>query len=307
MKRRDFFRQGLGATVAAGASLMLGNVKHAFSLNPAPPGPEFDMVAIKGDDPTAMFDEGIKAMGGIGTYVSPGQTVVVKPNIGWDTSPERAANTNPQLIKRIVEHCFEAGAKQVYVFDNTCDEWTKCYDNSGIKKAASDAGAKIIPGNTESYYRSVRIPNGKKLKEAKVHEQILDSDVFINVPVLKNHGSAKLTIAMKNLMGIVWDRRYWHRNDLHQCIADFITYKKPLLNIVDAYRVMKRNGPRGVSVEDVVQLNTQLISSDIVAIDAAAAKVFGLDPMDVGHIRIAHEMGSGNIDLDELNIKRIKL
>jgi uncharacterized protein (DUF362 family) len=255
----------------------------------------------------SMFDQAIKSLGGMNKFVSQGQKVVVKPNIGWDAVPERAANTNPQLVGRIVEHCFQAGAKEVYVFDNTCDKWTSCYANSGIEKATKDAGGKIVPGNTESYYQEVEIKEGKSLKTTKVHELILDSDVFINVPVLKNHSSAKLTIAMKNLMGVVWDRMWWHRNDLHQCIADYTTFRKPDLNIIDAYNVMLQNGPRGVSTADVSNMKAQIISTDIVAADAAAAKMFGTEPYEVPYIEIADEMGIGTMDLKQLNINRIIL
>jgi Uncharacterized conserved protein len=215
--------------------------------------------------------------------------VVVKPNIGWDKTPEYAANTNPLLVKRIVEHCLQAGAKEVLVFDNTCDQWQRCYSNSGIEKAVKDAGGKIIPGNNEGYYHPVNIPGGKRLNQTKEHEAILESDVFINVPVLKSHGGATLTIAMKNMMGIIWDRGYWHRNDLHQCIADFASYRKPTLNVIDAYRVMKQHGPKGVSLSDVTTMKALIVSEDIVAADAAAAKLFGLNPSDVDYIRIAQK------------------
>ncbi len=306
MKRRDFLFKGLGAGILAGSGMTMGGFSRVMG-NPNPPDDNYDLVAVKGEDPVAMFDEGIQALGGMERYVKPGQSVVIKPNIGWDAIPERAANTNPELIGRIVKRCLEAGADSVSVFDNTCDEWKKCYANSGIEKEVEAAGGTIVPGNSESYYRDVEIPGGKSLTAAKVHELILDSDVFINVPVLKSHGSAKLTIAMKNLMGVVWDRRFWHQNDLHQCIADYTTFRKPDLNIVDAYRVMKRNGPRGVSVEDVVKYDSLLISSDIVAVDAAAAKVFGSEPVDIPYIAIADEMGIGTMDLSKLNIKRIKM
>jgi uncharacterized protein (DUF362 family) len=153
----------------------------------------------------------------------------------------------------------------------------------------------------------VQIPNGKKLTSTKEHESVLEADVFINVPVLKSHSSTRLTIAMKNLMGNVWDRGAWHSNDLHQCIADFAAYRKPTLNIVDAYAVMKQNGPRGVSINDVVTMKAQLISTDIVAIDAAAAKLFGMDPADVRYIGLAAEQGAGKSDLSKLNIKRIAM
>jgi uncharacterized protein (DUF362 family) len=153
----------------------------------------------------------------------------------------------------------------------------------------------------------VEVKGGRNLRNAKVHELILKSDVFINVPVLKSHSSAKVTISMKNLMGIVWDRRFWHRNDLNQCIADFATYRKPDLNIVDAYNVMTRNGPRGVSAEDVVNMKYLIVSTDMVAADAAAAKLFGIEPQNVNYIQLANDMGVGQMDLTKLNIGRIKV
>jgi len=135
----------------------------------------------------------------------------------------------------------------------------------------------------------------------------LESDVFINVPVLKHHGGAGITIGMKNLMGIVWERRWWHDNNLHQCIADFASYRKPDLTVVDAFNVMMKNGPRGISIADVVNMKSLLVGKDIVAIDAAAAKLFGQDPSQVDFINKAYAMGLGNKNLEQLNIKRIKL
>jgi uncharacterized protein (DUF362 family) len=308
MDRRDFIKKSLATGVITGSALTFGNYSHLFAYPyPSLFDKPFDLVAIKGGEPDVMFDKAIQSLGGIKSFVKKGQKVVVKPNIGWDAIPERAANTNPILIKRIIQHCFEAGAKDVYVFDHTCDNWKRCYSNSGIESAVKDAGGKLVSGESESYYQKVSVKKGKKLTESKVHELILESDVFINVPILKHHSSADLTISMKNLMGIVWDRGYWHRNDLHQCIADFVTYRKPDLNIVDAFYVMKRNGPRGVSKEDVLTMKSQIISTDIVAADAAAAKLFNNEPNEIDHIRIAHEMKLGNMNLDQLNINRIKL
>ena len=303
MKRREFVNKSFKAGALTAASLSFGKIPNLFALAPD----DFDLVAIKGGEPHTMFDEAIKSIGGMKSFVKKGNSVVVKPNIGWDAIPERAANTNPVLVKRIVEHCFEAGAKDVYVFDHTCDDWNSCYSTSGIERAVKDVGGKTVSGNSERYYDEVTIPAGKRLTTAKVHELILESDVFINVPILKNHSSAELTISMKNLMGIVWDRRYWHRNDLHQCIADFTSFRKPDLNVIDAYYVMKKNGPRGVSKADVLTMKSQIISSDIVAADAAAAKLFGLDPQDIDYIKIASEMKLGELDLNKLNINRIIL
>ena len=304
MKRRDFVKRGLSVGFVAGTAFTINPYK---KLMASPLSADYDMVAIRGGEADAMFDRAIEEMGGMRKYVQKGQTVVVKPNIGWDASPERAANTNPALIKRIIQHCFNAGAKDVYVFDHTCNEWSKCYTNSYIEAAAKEAGAKVVMGNSEKYYQQVNFSGGKVMKDAKVHELILQSDVFINVPVLKNHGGANMTITMKNLMGIVWDRKFWHANDLNQCIADFPLYRKPDLNIVDAYRVMKRNGPRGVSVDDVITMKAQLITTDMVAADTAACKLFGKDPAEVKYIALAEQMGIGTSDLDKLNISRIKV
>jgi len=291
----------------AGAFLKAGGIASAATQSKSNTDKPYDLVAVMGGEPIPMFDRAIAALGGMGKFVKKGQTVVVKPNIGWDTTPELGANTNPELIGHIVKQCLQAGAKDVFIFDNTCDNWSRCYTNSGIEDAVKNAGGKMVPGNTENYYKPITVPKGKKLTEAKVHELILNCDVFINVPVLKHHSSAKVTIAMKNLMGIVWDRRYWHRNDLHQCIADFATWRKPDLNIIDAYRVMTRNGPRGVSQADIVMKKSLIISTDMVAADAAASKIFGVEPVDIPHIMIAHEMGIGNMNLDELNIERIRV
>jgi uncharacterized protein (DUF362 family) len=303
MKRRDFLKRGITVGFVAGTAFTI----RPGALRAGLPAQEADMVAIRGGSADGMFDRAMEEFGGISRVVKKGQSVVVKPNIGWDATPERAANTNPELVKRIVEHCFTAGARDVYVFDHTCNEWSKCYKNSEIEAAVKNAGGKMVMGNSEKYYHDVSVASGKSLTSAKVHELILESDVFINVPVLKNHGGANMTISMKNLMGIVWDRRFWHRNDLHQCIADFSTWRNPDLTIVDAYRVMKRNGPRGVSENDVVKMQAQLIGTDMVALDFAACKLFGIDPEQVDYIGLAEKAGVGTTNLDSLNIKRIKV
>ncbi len=305
MKRREFLKTGLFAGTAIAFSRHAGAFQNSGLM---PQADQYDLVVIKGGEPDVMFDRAIKEMGGIGKYVKKGQSVVVKPNIGWDVTPERGGDTNPALVKRIIEQCLQAGAKKVYVFDNTCDNWSKCYKNSGIEKVVKEAGGQIFPANTESYYREVTVPDGKVLKKAMVHELILDSDLFINVPVLKNHGSTSYTVTMKNLMGIVWDRRFWHKNNLQQCIADFATYKKkPALNVVDAYRVMLKNGPQGVSTEDVQLMKTMIITTDMVAADAAGVKLMGGDPDTVPYITYADQMKVGTKYLDKLKISRIKL
>ena len=309
MKRRDFLRAA--ALTGVVSAIKLGGADKLIA-QPAKSSVSCDMVAVMNGTPDAMFQKAIAEMGGMGKFVKKGDKVVIKPNIGWDRSPQLAANTNPDLIAAIVKSCLAAGAKEVVVFDHTCDEWRACYKNSGIEDAVKNAGGKMAFAHEEKYFRKVNLPQGKRLKEALIHEAILDCDVWFNVPILKTHGGAKMTISMKNYMGIVWDRRYWHGNDLQQCIADCATYtKKPALNIVDAYRVMKSNGPKGRSENDVVMGNALFMSPDPVAVDTAAVRFFAqIEKMnidDVSHITKAQELKVGTMDLDTLNIKRIRL
>jgi uncharacterized protein (DUF362 family) len=305
MNRRQFFRTSfsMGAAVLGATVLGKRGILHADEAAPAIP----DLVAIKGGEPDVMFQKAIAALGGMEQYVKKGQTVVVKPNIGWNREPETGADTNPMLVKNIVEACLAVGAVKVYVFDHTCNDWEKSYKSSQIEQYAKNAGATVVPAHAESYYEEVRIAGAKILKTAKVHELILDSDVLINVPVLKHNGSSRLTIAMKNLMGVVWDRGFYHYQGLHECIADFCLYRKPDLNIVDAYRITMDHGPNRARPEDVVIKKNLLISKDIVAVDAAAAKIWGTEPENVEHIRLASEKNVGQIDLNQLNIARISL
>ncbi len=306
MRRRDFFKKSVGAGIAAGAALSFGRYNKLLGA-PASHA-KYDMVALMGGEPAAMFDLGIQELGGMGMFVTKGQKVLVKPNIGWDVVPELAANTNPDLVKRIIEHCFRAGAKEVYVFDHTCDNWINAYRNSGIERAAKAGGAKVVPANTENYYQEIEIPTAVKLKKAKVHELVLTTDVFINVPILKDHNSTRMTACLKNMMGVVWDRGYWHANDLHQCIADYAMFeKKPVLNVVDCYNVMVKHGPQGISKEDLVLMKSQILTTDWVAGDTAAARMLNLDPQQIDYIQIAYKMGLGTTNLDSLNIRRIKM
>ena len=280
MDRRDFLK-----TVAiTGAAL---SIQHSEAMEILTQtinntnGGNPDLVAVMGGEPEAMFRRAISELGGMKQFVKPGQKVVVKPNIGWDKVPELAGNTNPQLIAEIVKQCFAAGAK-------------------------------VMPAHLESYYKPVNLPKGQKMKKAKIHEAILNCDVWINVPILKNHGGANLTISMKNHMGIVWDRGFFHQNDLQQCIADICTLeKKAVLNVVDAYRIMKTNGPRGRSASDVVLAKGLFISPDIVAVDTAAAKFFNQVremPLDtVEHLAKGEALKIGTMNIDKLNVKRIKM
>lgn len=274
----------------------------------------FDLVALKGGKgPDELFRKGISFFGGMSRFVKKGQSVLIKPNMGWDRSPESGANTDPVLIGAIVKECFNAGASEVYVLDHTCDAWKSCYKNSKIEDYAKNSGAKVVPANSQDYYVKTLIPRGKILKEVLVHKLFMQCDVVINVPVLKHHSSTGITASMKNLMGVVWDRYEWHRKDLHQCIADFSTLRRPDLCILDGWRVMVKNGPRGYSTSDTVKHEYLFISTDPVAIDSAGAAVLAKagavsgKAEDIRYIKLAKDHGLGRTDLDRMNIKRITM
>lgn len=310
MDRREFLKYA----VFAGAASVIDFSGMAKLMAAGQPSisSTADMVAVMGGEPVPMLNRMLEEYGGIGQFVKRGNKVVIKPNIGWDRAPEMAANTNPALIGALVKLCKDAGASQVQVFDHTCNEWTACYKNSGIRAAVEANGGTMVPGNDESYYVNVSLPNGAKLKSAKVHRSLQECDVWFNVPILKNHGSARMTCAMKNYMGIVWDRQIFHSTDLQQCIADSVTYaKKPALHIVDAYRILVQNGPQGKGPEDVVVIKSLLASKDPVAVDAAALALYNqakpITLNDASHILRGEELKLGSTKLDALNIKRIRM
>ena len=307
MERRKFIRTAALGGIAGAISLQSEKAFAETAQSQA-----YDLIAVMGGEPEVMYARAIESLGGIKQYVKPGNRVIIKPNMGWDRAPEFAANTNPKLLDALIKDCLAAGAREVGVFDHTCDEWRLAYKNSGIEDAVQAAGGKILFGHEERYYRQVNIPGAKRLKTAKIHEAILDYDVWINVPILKNHGGARMTIAMKNYMGIIWDRRFMHNNDLQQCIADLtLIPQKPVLTIVDAYRIMTQNGPKGRSIEDVQTPKALFMGKDLVAIDTAAVRFFNqyksMPLEEVGHITIGNDMKIGTMNIDNLRINRIRI
>ncbi|MBN2281922.1 MAG: DUF362 domain-containing protein [Candidatus Marinimicrobia bacterium] len=302
MTRRNFVKASLSMSALTFGSNFWLNPLFGANKNTLP-----DIVAVRNGEPDVMYHTAIEALGGIKKFIKNGQTVLVKPNIGWAREPENGANTNPLLVETIVKDVLQAGAKKVYVFDHTCNESQKCYTLSKIQESAKNAGAIVVPGDLEKDYVDIKIPQAKILKETKIHRILAESDAVINVPVLKHHGSSKMTCAMKNLMGVVWDRGYYHRSGLHQCIADFCLHTKPVLNIVDGYRVTMDNGPQRAQPEDVVIRKMLLVSQDIVAVDAAVSKILNYEPEQIEHILFGHEMKIGNMDLTQLQIHRIVL
>jgi uncharacterized protein (DUF362 family) len=299
MTRREFLKKSAVAGIGAGLLLLPRGLRYLTAAEAYP-----DLVAVRGGTPEVMFERGMRIIGGMGRFVKRGQTVVVKPNMSWDLAPEYGVNTSPGLVAAVVRHCREAGARRVLILDHSIEHWERSAKSSGILAAAAAAGAVYAQAEREGYYHKVSV-NGRRLRETMVHESLLESDVLISVPVLKSHGGAGLTISMKNLMGCVWNRQAYHSTGLQSCIADFLQVKKPDLNIIDAYRVVSKNGPRGGSLADVVQMGSLIISPDIVAADTAASMLLGRKQGEVEYIRFAAEAGFGQMDLSKLNIQRI--
>lgn len=309
MDRRTFLKSVAGAAATA-ASAFAGLPVMAAALE-AKDVPEAgrlpDLVAVRNGSPEKMFREGIEALGGMKSFVRPGHKVVVKPNAAFDLAPEYGANTQPGLMAEIVSQARAAGASEVSVFDHTLSNWRNAYENSGIQDAVVNAGGKMLPAHEERFYELRQNPKALRLKETAVFKPLLEADVVINVPVLKNHGGARMSSAIKNLMGAVWDRRVMHRNDLNQSIAEMLLYMKPTLNVVDAYRIMIANGPRGTGLDDVEVIQYQLLSRDIVAVDSVAAQIMGYKLADIRYIGIAEGLGFGTSDLSKVKISRITL
>jgi uncharacterized protein (DUF362 family) len=227
--------------------------------------------------------------------------------MSFDLAPEYAANTSPELVAAVVTQCRDAGARRVIIIDQSLAHWERSSKNSGILEAVRNAGAVYAQAEREGHYQKVTVRGGRRLKETAIHEALLETDVFIIVPVLKHHGGAGVSGSMNNLMGCVWDRRAYHSNGLQTCIADFLYAKKPDRNIVDAYRVITRNGPGGGSLADVAQIGSMIISPDIVASDSAAFALVNRRQGEVEHVRIAAEAGLGQMDLSKLRISRLNV
>jgi uncharacterized protein (DUF362 family) len=263
----------------------------------------------EGTDYMALVAAVLAPLGGIEAFVKPGHRVVVKPNIGWDRTPEQAANTHPDVVKGLVKLALDAGASQVLVFDRTCNEPRRCYANSGIQAAVESLGdgrarcefiddRKFVP---------VALDQGRSLKSFTFYKDALEADCYINVPVAKHHGGSGLTLALKNTMGIIGGNRGEIHAALGQRIADINLALKLHLNVIDATRILLRNGPSGGSPNDVLVLNTLIASTDPVAADAYATTLFGLQPWDIESTRAGYELGLGEMDLSKVQIVYNKL
>lgn len=266
-----------------------------------------DIVVARNGDPETLVRRAIAALGGMERFVPRDASVIVKPNIcvAYHTY-EYAATTNPWVVGTLVKMAFEAGARSVRVMDfpfggSSAD----AYAISGIQEQTQSAGGELV-NMSRFKYTSARIPNGKWLKQTDVFDEILNTDVLIDVPIAKQHGSARLTLGMKNMMGLVRNRSAMHGN-LGQAIADLNTLIKPRLTVVDAVRILMANGPTGGNLDDVKQLDTVVASADVVAADSYAASFFGLQPDDIEYIKFGAAMDLGRSDLSNMKIEEFSV
>ena len=254
-------------------------------------------------DPGALVRRALDAMGGMKRFIANRDVVVIKPNIGWDRTPAHAANTNPRVVAELVRLAYDAGAKTVVVTDASCNEAGRCFQRSGIWKAAYDAGAEVVLP-TEHRFRSMRL-GGEVLDEWPVYKAMVEADKVINVPVAKHHNLSKYTGGMKNWYGVLGGRRNRLHQNIDTSIADLATFMQPTLTVIDAVRVLMRNGPQGGNVADARDMHTICASVDQVAADAWGCTLIGRTPEEIPYLAMGEERGLGTRDWRSLRTAEV--
>ena len=304
MDRRQFVKDVLLWT--AGLSLGVPCLK-ITPLHAAPPPPMLGVA--KGMNYQLLITKVVEIVGGIGAFVKNGDMVVIKPNIGWDRTPEQGANTHPLVVRTLAELALDAGAVKVQVFDYTCNEKRRCYTNSGIIDELKKIGDRRIRWEHIDHRKfvPVDIDRGKSLKRWEIYKDALAADCYINVPVAKHHGLSRLSLGLKNSMGIIGGNRGKLHHNLGQELADLATVVAPKLTVIDATRLLLRNGPQGGRLEDVMVADTVIASSDPVAADAYATTLFEMQPQEISSTVAAYKMGLGEMDIDKMEIKTVQV
>lgn len=263
------------------------------------------LVVARGDDPASLVQQSLAALGGIERYVKPGNKVIIKPNICVAYhSYEFAATTNPWVVGEITRLCVAAGASKVMVMDSPFGGTPQqAYARSGIEEQVRSAGGEMMV-MSDFKFTPVELHQALDLRSTKIYDDILTTDVLINVPIAKHHSLARLTLGMKNLMGVIRNRPAFHSN-IGQRLADLTNYIRPTLTIIDAVRMLMANGPTGGNINDVKKANTIIASQDVVAADSYAATLFGLRPDDLSYVQAGAMIGLGRNDLENLKIEEI--
>jgi uncharacterized protein (DUF362 family) len=294
---RDVFLWSVGATLTIPRFNILPEVLAAEK-------PQSLLSQAKGEDYFALVARVLTPLGGMKIFVRPGDRVVVKPNIGWDRSPEQGATTHPLVVQALVVQALEAGASKVLVFDRTCNEQRRCYANSGIEKAIVEIGdgRAVIEHIDPRKFIPVDIAKGKSITKWEIYKDALDCDCYINVPVAKHHGLSRLTLGLKNSMGVLGGNRGSLHQNIGQNLADLATVIRPKLTVIDATRILLRSGPQGGDIKDVKKIDTLIASADPVAADAYATTLFDLKPDAIASTMAAYGMGLGEMDLARIQV-----
>lgn len=264
-----------------------------------------DLVVARGGSPESNVTRALAGLGGIGAFVKRGARVVVKPNLLVGRAPEYAVTTNPELVGALVRMALEAGAADVVVLDRPTSEPRSAFEVSGIADAARKAGGRIKI-LTDRNFERVAIPEGRQLTSWPLVTDVFEADTFINVPIAKTHSLAGLTLSMKNLMGIMGDDRGAIHIGFDQKIVDLNTLVRPHLIVLDATRILIRNGPTGGGLADVRRADTVVVGTNQAGVDAYGATLFGVQPADLGFLALAGDQGLGEIDLAKLSIERAR-
>ena len=302
LDRRTFVRNSVKAALAAAAAGGLP-LLDLFTL-PVLAAEAPSLAVRRGPEISGVVRAAIGALGGMGKFVKPGSAVVVKPNIGWDRTVELAANTHPEVVRAVVELCLEAGARQVRLFDRTCNDARRCYAESGISAAVASLKSDRVELShiDPRAFREMAIRGGRALPVWEFYQPALEADVFINVPVAKHHSISRLTLGMKNLMGVIGGSRGQLHTDIAESLADINSVIVSNLTVIDATRILVANGPQGGRLTDVRRLDTVIASADIVAADAYAATLFDLQPEQVPSIVAGARRGLGVMELKRLRL-----
>ena len=302
LDRRTFIRTSVNTAIAAAAAGSLP-ILDLMAL-PAHAAGMPSLAVRKGKDIPFLVRETLSALGGMEQFVKPGEVVVVKPNIGWDRTAEMAANTHPDVVKTLVQLCLEAGAKQVRLFDRTCNDERRCYTQSGIRAAVESIRSDRVSLEyvDRRLFKEMDIKGGRAFDRWEFYMPVIEADRLINVPVAKHHSISRLTLAMKNLMGVIGGNRGRMHHNIAESLADIVTVVHSDLTVIDATRILVANGPQGGRLEDVRQLNTLVASADIVAADAFATTLFDVNPEDVSSTVAAARRGLGTMDLERIRM-----
>lgn len=302
LSRLVWDKGGFGASTAQGVR----QVRDYRIADRSPEHAELAIAKAKQDEAVSaeiLVRRAVDAMGGMKRFVSRQDVVVVKPNIGWDRMPIHAANTNPDVVAAVIKLAFEAGAKKVVVADGSCNDPGRCFQRSGIWRKAYDLGAEVVLPQAHRF-RTTRM-KGEVLDEWPIFTTLVDADKVINVPVAKHHNLAKFTAAMKNWYGVLGGRRNRLHQNIDTSIADLATFMRPTLVVVDAMRVLMRNGPQGGNIDDTKELNQVYATVDQVAADAYGATLIGQHRDNLPYLKMGHERGLGTMYWENLRVKEV--